>query len=126
MANLTSIYIIISIYSLSKEDLEVLSEAAAVVVAGRLGVAEALQQRRRLENLLGYEVARRPIDSRQILHDQFGRLCLARAGLARDDDHLVGTGVVARANLAVRRRAHREEVSEKDRFQLFKYLAIFA
>lgn len=87
---------------------QVLSEPTTVVVSRRLGVAEALEERRGFENLLGYEIVRRAIHRREILHHQFRRFRLSRAGLAGNNDHLIGTGIVGRGHLTVRGRAHGE------------------
>lgn len=95
-------------YSLSEVNLQILPETTAIVVPRRFGIPEALQERRRLQDLLGDEIVRRAIDGREILHHQLRRLRLSRAGLAGNDDHLIGTGVIGCSHLTVRGGAHGE------------------
>lgn len=49
-------------------NLQVFSKSTAIVVSRCLGIPEALQERRRLQDLLGDKIVRRAIDSREILH----------------------------------------------------------
>lgn len=95
-------------YSLSEVNLQVFPESTAIVVPRRFGIPEALQERRRLQDLLGDEVVRCAINGREILHHQLCRLRLSRARLARNDDHLIGTGVIGCSHLTVRGGAHGE------------------
>ena len=69
-------------------DVDVLAEAARVVVAYRLGVAERLEDRIGLEYLLLDPVVL-AADGRQELEYELGALGLAGARLARDDHALV-------------------------------------
>ena len=72
-----------------EEDLNVLAEARRVVVAHRLGVAERLEDRIRLQNAL-LDLGGRAGGFGQVLEALLGRLGLAGARLARDDDGLRG------------------------------------
>lgn len=89
-------------------NLQVFSKSTAIVVSRRFGISEALQERCRLQDLLGDEIVRRTIDGREILHHQLRGLCLPRARLTGNDDHLIGTGVIGCSHLTVRRWAHGE------------------
>ena len=83
-----------------------LAEAARVVVAQRPRVAEALQDGVRLEHLRLDAHRRRRVaavarahddgQAREVAHDEFRRLRLARAGLAGDEHGLVGHGLLVR------------------------------
>ena len=55
-----------------EEDLEIFSKSGAVVVPDRLGVAEALEEGRGLQDLLGDQVGGGLVYRRQVLHDQLG------------------------------------------------------
>ena len=79
-----------------EQDLEELAEAARVVVAQRARVAERLEHRRRLQNLLGQSddvdvvaAGAQPRAPRQVAEHVLRRFGLAGAGLAADDDRLV-------------------------------------
>eukprot|EP00966_Prymnesium_polylepis_P106729 2470925-Prymnesium_polylepis.4 len=73
---------------------EELAEAGAVVVAHRLGTAKRLHDRVGLQHPLILRVghrlgaAGRRVRSCEVLEQDLGGLRLARAGFARDDDHL--------------------------------------
>lgn len=69
-------------------NVDVLAEATRVIVSDRLGIAERLQNRIRLENLL-LDPRVLATDGGQVLQDQLGGLGLAGAALATDDDALV-------------------------------------
>ncbi len=62
-------------------DFDIFSEAGGVVITDRLGVAERLEQRARLEDLLRDLVVGRLVDGGEVLHHQLGALRLARPGL---------------------------------------------
>ena len=93
--------------------MRVFAEARRVVVADGGGVAETLEQRRRLEDLFGDQRRRRRrsgfVDGGQVLHDQLGRFRLARTAFTADDHHLCLPASPARQSL-VRRRTNREYV----------------
>jgi hypothetical protein len=74
-----------------EEDLNVLAEPRRVVVAHRLGVAERLEDRIRLQNAL-LDLGGRTGGFGQVLEALLGRLGLAGARLARDDDGLERRG----------------------------------
>jgi hypothetical protein len=88
-------------------DVEVFAEAARVVVFHGFGVAETLEERRRLQNLLGDEVGGGLVDRRQVLHHQLGALSLSGAALPRDHHHLA---LRVFAHAAVRARTHRKQM----------------
>ncbi len=93
----------------SEEELDIFPKSGRVVVLGSLGVSEALQQGRGLEDLLGDQVGRRLVHGGQVLHDELRALRLACPRLAGDDHDLV-LGVFV--HLAVRGRADREQVPD--------------
>ena len=79
-----------------EENLEELAEAARVVVPQRARVAERLEHRRRLQNLLGQSddvdvvaAGAQPRAPRQVAEHMLRRFGLAGAALAADDDRLV-------------------------------------
>ena len=94
-------------------DHRVLAEPGRVVVPDRLGVPERLEQVVGGQDLLldvaalGGRGVPAVVDSDQELHDQLGRLGLAGAGLARDDDTLVAAVALHPAECT---RADREDV----------------
>ena len=55
-----------------EEDLEVFPESGAVVIPDCLGVAEALEEGRGLQDLLSDQVGGGLVDRGQVLHDQLG------------------------------------------------------
>ena len=62
--------------------LHIFPEPAGVVVANGFGVAEGLEQRTCLQDLLCDEVIAALVDGRQVLHRQLGALSLTRTTLA--------------------------------------------
>lgn len=118
---------------LSEENLRVFAETGRVVVPDGGGVAEALEQGRRLEDLLGDERRGRGgggraggsgdggarclvVDGGEVLHDQFGGLGLAGAALAADDHHLRLVPLARHA--LVRRGADREQVPNETKYNV--------
>lgn len=75
--------------SLFEEEAEIFSEARGVVVADRLGVAEGFEERRRLEDLFGDQVAGTSVHRRQVLQGQLGALRLARTALSAENQPFV-------------------------------------
>ena len=103
--------------------LEQLAEARRVVVAQRLRVAEGLEDRVGAEHARVQRVARRRrlppvvaqrVGADEVLEDELGRLRLAGAALARDDDALVRLGAAQR-RLGDREQVRRQRVERPRR-----------
>ena len=69
----------------------------------RFRIAESFQERIAEQQLLldGFQMKRPAADRHDVLHDQFGRFCLARTAFARQHDHLVGVEVAQRTPRSV-------------------------
>lgn len=103
-------------YSLSEIYFQIFAESAAVVVPRCFRVSKAFQQRRGLENLLGDKIVWRAINSRQILHYEFRGFRFSRTGFTGNNNHLIRASVICGCHLAVRRRAHGEQMAAIAKF----------